>query len=251
MNRLANKVAVITGGNSGIGLATAQAFVAEGAQVIITGRSEEAINEAVAKLGPKAEGIISDAGQLSDIQHLKTAVAALTDRVDILFINAGIGKFAPFSDMPVALFDEIMDINFKGAYFSLQALLPLLSDGASVILNTSVNAHVGMSGASAYAASKAALLTVARNVSAELVERRIRINSISPGPIETPIYSKLGLPAEALEGMAGQIQNQIPIGRFGTADEIAQTAVFLASDESTFIVGTELLVDGGVHWKFV
>lgn len=249
MKKLAGKTAIITGGNSGIGLATAHEFIAQGAKVIITGRNQQALDTAVAQLGPEAQGIVSDAADMAQISKLGEQVKAITPNIDIIFINAGIGKFAPIDGMSESTFDDIMNVNFKGAYFNLQQLLPLVNDGGSIILNTSINAHIGMPGASVYAASKAALLSLAKNLSTELLPRRIRVNAVSPGPVVTPLHSteKLGLTDEQLKGMGEQLTKTIPIGRFGTAEEIAKTVAFFASDDSTFILGAELFADGGMY----
>jgi NAD(P)-dependent dehydrogenase (short-subunit alcohol dehydrogenase family) len=246
MSRLSNKVALITGGNSGIGYATAEAFIKEGATVIITGRSAQSVAEAVEKLGPQAKGIVSDTAKMEDIRQIADAVSAISSQLDVIFINAGIAKFVPFEHMTEAVFDETFDINVKGAYFTIQKLLPLLKDGSSIVLNTSINAHIGMEGASVYAASKAAMITFARNLSRELLPRQIRVNAISPGPVATPILSKAGMPEEVLQHVAAGIQSQIPLGRFGTSDEIAKIAVFFASDDSAFVLGAELIADGGM-----
>ena len=248
MKKLANKTAVITGGNSGIGLATAKEFIAQGAKVIITGRNQQSINEAVTLLGDNAYGVIVDSADINQIWTLGEKVKAIIPNIDIVFINAGIGKFSPADQMSESLFDEIMDINFKGAYFSLQQLLPLINDGGSIVLNTSINAHIGMPGASVYAASKAALLSLAKNLSAELTGRRIRVNAVSPGPVGTPLHSseKLGITDEQLTKMGEGIISQIPIGRFGTVEELAKIVTFFASDDSTFLLGAELIADGGM-----
>jgi len=242
MNRLLNKTAVITGGNSGIGLATAREFIKEGASVIITGRNKATVDQAVAELGASAKGVVADLSRLDSIRQLAGEVTAITPRVDVLFINAGIAKFAPIEGVDEAFFDEQFDINVKGAYFTIQQLLPLMGEGGSIVLNTSINAHIGMPNASIYAATKAAVLTFAKNLSAELLPRKIRVNAVSPGPIVTPLHEKLGLPAEAAEGM----KSLIPIGRFGTADEIARIVVFFASEDSSFVLGAELIADGGM-----
>jgi NAD(P)-dependent dehydrogenase (short-subunit alcohol dehydrogenase family) len=248
MKKLAGKTAVITGGNSGIGLAAAHEFIAQGAKVIITGRSEKAINEAIAQLGSNASGIISDAANMQQVKQLNQQVKAIASSIDIIFINAGIGKFNSLENMTEEMFDEIMDINFKGSYFSLQQLLPLVNDGGSVILNASINAHIGMSGASVYSASKAAILSLAKNLSAELLPRKIRVNAISPGPVGTPLHSseKLGINKDQLKKMDEDTVNQVPIGRYGTVEEIAKIVAFFASDDSSFILGAELLADGGM-----
>lgn len=246
MNRLENKVAVITGGNSGIGFATAKLFIAEGAKVIITGRRQESVDKAVEELGAQATGILSDTGNMKDINKLRAQVAAIYPAIDILFLNAGIGKFTSVEAADEATFDEQFNINVKGSYFTIQQLLPLLKDGSSIVLNTSINAHIGMPGAAIYAASKAAQLTLIRNISAELLDRKIRVNSVSPGPITTPIYDKLGMSAEDLSATTDSIRSKIPIGRFGTPEEIAKVVLFLASDDSTFLLGAELIADGGM-----
>jgi len=246
MKRLNGKVAVITGGNSGIGLATAKDFIAEGASVIITGRNKEAINKAVNELGNDAYGIVSDTGDITQLNALRAKVFELFPKIDILFINAGIGKFAPIEQVDEDHFDEQFSINVKGAYFTIQQLLPLINDGGSIILNTSISAHIGMANSSVYSATKAALITFARTLSSELLSRRIRVNAISPGPINTPIFGKTGMPADQLEQLAQGIQSQVPLGRFGNPEEIAKVATFFASDDSSFVLGAELIADGGM-----
>ncbi|MDB5133802.1 MAG: family oxidoreductase [Mucilaginibacter sp.] len=248
MKNLAGKTAVITGGNSGIGLATAHEFIAQGAKVIITGRNEKALNEAVAQLGDNAYAIASDMGDMQQIRQLNQQVKAIVPGIDIIFVNAGIGKFNQLESMTEEMFDEIMDINFKGAYFSLQQLLPLVNNGGSIIINASINAHIGMVGASVYAASKAAILSLAKNLSAELLPRKIRVNAISPGPVGTPLHSseKLGINKEQLKSMDEDTVKQVPLGRYGTAEEIAKIVAFFASDDSSFILGAELIADGGM-----
>jgi NAD(P)-dependent dehydrogenase (short-subunit alcohol dehydrogenase family) len=243
MNRLLNKTAVITGGNSGIGLATAKEFIAEGARVIITGRNKVSLDQAVADLGSQARGVIVDVSNIKDVLQLGQQVSAIFPRVDVLFINAGIAKFSPIEGVTEAFFDEQFDINVKGAFFTIQQLLPLMGEGGSIVLNTSINAHVGMPNASIYAASKAAVLTFAKNLSAELLPRKIRVNAVSPGPVATPLHSKLGVPEkEHMEQTAAAI----PLGRFGTPEEIAKIAVFFASEDSSFVLGAELIADGGM-----
>ena len=248
MSRLTNKTAVITGGNSGIGLATVRAFVSEGAKVIFTGRNVEANQKAERGIEGTVYGLVSDSGNWQDIQALKAQVEAITENVDILFINAGIAQFSPIEEVTQDFYDKIFNINFKGAYFTIQALLPLLKQGSTIILNTSINAHVGMPSASIYAASKAALLTLAKNLSAELADRKIRVNAISPGPIVTPLHTpdKFGIPEDEFKLIGEGLAAQIPIGRFGTAEEIANAVVYFASDESLFLLGTELIIDGGM-----
>lgn len=249
MKKLSNKTAVITGGNSGIGLATAQEFIAQGAKVIITGRNQKSIDEAIALLGDNAYGVIADSGNMAQIKTLNEQVKAIAPNIDIIFVNAGIGKFNSVEAMEEEMFDDIMDINFKGAYFTLQQLLPLVNEGGSIIFNTSINAHIGMAGASVYAASKAALLSLTKNLAVELLPRKIRVNSVSPGPVGTPLHSadKLGITDDQLQQMGEGILKQIPVGRFGTAEELAKVVTFFASDDSTFLLGSELIADGGMY----
>ena len=246
MGKLEGKVAVITGGNSGIGLATAKEFKEQGARVVITGRDQKTLDEAARELGGDVLAVRSDASSPADIDKLFAAVKDKFGKVDVLFINAGIGKFAPIETVTEEFFDAVMDVNFKGAYFTVQRALPLLNDGASIVLNTSINAHIGMPNSSVYAASKAALLTLARTLSAELVGRGIRVNAVSPGPVATPIYDRLGLQPEELDATAKNILGQIPMRRFGRPEEIAKTVLFLASSDSSFLLGTEVVADGGM-----
>jgi len=248
MSRLANKTAFISGGNSGIGLATVKAFVSEGAKVIFTGRNDETNQKVVSSLEGDVYSLVSDASNGQHISALKSQIEIIADHVDILFINAGIAQFCPIEQVTADFYDKIFNINFKGAYFTIQALLPLLKQGSTIILNTSINAHVGMPGASIYAASKAALLTLAKNLSAELSDRKIRVNAISPGPVVTPLHTpaKFGITEDEFKLIGKGIAAQIPIGRFGTPQEIANAAVYFASDESLFLLGTELIIDGGM-----
>lgn len=244
--RLAGKRAVITGGNSGIGLATAQAFVREGARVAIFGRDQATLNAAVATLGTAAFAVRGDVAMLDDIDRLMTAVQEQFGGLDVLFVNAGIGQFAPVDQANEAHFDQQFDVNVKGAYFTVQKALPLLQDGASVFFTGSNAGAMGMANASVYSATKAAVRSLARTLSADLKDRHIRVNVISPGPVATPILGRMGLPPEALEVVLAGMQAQVPAGRFAEADEIANAAVFLASDESRFFVGAELVADGGM-----
>lgn len=246
MNRFANKSILVTGGGSGIGLAAAKAFAAEGGRVIITGRDSGTLASALAELGPKAIALRNDAGSVAQARQLASDLAAQSIKLDAVFINAGVARFAAFADVDEALWDQTFDINVKGAYFQLQALLPLFNEGASIVINGSINAHIGMPNSSVYAASKAALITLAKTLSAELLPRGARVNVVSPGPVATPLYGKLGLDQATLEATAAQIQAQVPLGRFGTSEEIAATVLHLASPESAFIVGSEIIVDGGM-----
>ncbi len=246
MNRFANKTVLVTGGNSGIGFATAAQFAKEGARVVITGRDQATLEQARVQLGAGAIALQNNAG---DSQAAKALASALSEQgitLDAVFINAGVAKFAPFEQIDEALWDETFNVNVKGAYFAIQALTPLLNQGAAIILNGSINAHIGMANSSVYAASKAALISLAKTLSAELIVRGVRVNVVSPGPVSTPLYGRLGLPPEQLGAMAASIQSQIPLQRFGTPDEVASAVVYLSSREAAFIVGTELIVDGGM-----
>jgi NAD(P)-dependent dehydrogenase (short-subunit alcohol dehydrogenase family) len=247
MKKLENKTALITGGSSGIGFATAKEFLEQGASaVIITGRNEAALNHAKKELGGKVYTLVSDSASLDDINSLPEQVKVLVNKLDILFINAGIAKFTPIEAVDEKHYDEQFNINVKGAYFTIQKLLPFLNDGASIILNTSINAHMGKAGSSVYSATKAALITFARTLSAELLPRKIRVNAVSPGPVKTQILNRLGLPSDQLEHMATSIQSQVPLARFGNPEEIAKVATFFASDDSSFVLGAELIADGGM-----
>lgn len=246
MNRFNNKTILVTGGSSGIGLAAAKAFAAEGARVVITGRDAVSLERAGAEIGTDTLALVNDAGRLADAKALAATLAATDLRLDAVFLNAGTAKFAAFPEVDEALWDQIFSTNTKGPYFQMQALLPLLNPGASIVINGSINAHIGMPNSSVYAASKAALISLAKTLSAELLPRGARVNVLSPGPVATPLYGKLGLDAASLETTAAQIQNQIPLGRFGTPEEIASTVLHLSSPESAFIVGTEIIADGGM-----
>lgn len=244
MKNLENKVAIVTGGNSGIGYAAAAVLAERGAKVIVTGRNKEALNKAEQELN--VTGIAADQSDLKSIDNLVAEVAAKFGKVDAVFLNAGIASFAPLELASEEHYDSIMNVNVKGVYFTLQKLLPILNDGASIILNTSVNASVGMPNSSVYAASKAALLSLNRVFATELAPRKIRINAVSPGPVETPIYGKLGLQKEEVEGFGAVLADKILLKRFGQASEIGKTVAFLASDDASFITGTEIVVDGGL-----
>ena len=246
MGKLEGKVAVITGGNSGIGLATAKEFKEQGARVVITGRDQKTLDEAKREIGGDVLAVQSDTSSLTEIDKLFAVIKGKFGKIDVLFVNAGVGKFAPVEDVTEELFDSIMDINFKGAYFTIQKALPFLNDNASIVLNTSIVAHIGMPNSSVYSASKGALITLARTLSAELVGRGIRVNAVSPGPIATPILNRLGLPPEALEETKNNLEDQVPLKRFGRPEEIAKTVLFLASTDSSFLLGTEIIVDGGM-----
>lgn len=246
MNRLHNKRALITGGTSGIGLETAKQFLAEGARVIVTGSSDGSLAEARQHLGAEAIFSKTDAGNLQEQKKLAQLVQESFGQLDVAFINAGIGVFMPLDAWDEAAFDRSMAINLKGPFFLLQALLGTLANPASVILNASVNAHLGMPASSVYSASKAGLISLAKTLSGELIGRGIRVNVVSPGTVTTPIYAKLGLPAEALQQMKDGLVALTPAHRFGLPVEIAKAVVFLASDESTYAVGSEFILDGGL-----
>lgn len=246
MKTFANKTVLVTGGNSGIGLAAARQFFEQGARVIITGRDQATLYKAKAQLGDDSIALGSDAGDVAAVRAMAQALAQQGINLDAVFINAGIAKFASMDDVDETLWDETFNINAKGAYFTIQALAPLLNSGAAIILNGSINAHIGMPQSSVYAASKAALISLAKTLSAELIERGVRVNVVSPGPVATPLYDRFGMPAEQLAGMAAAIQAQVPLKRFGTPDEVASAVLYLSSPQAAFIVGTELIVDGGM-----
>lgn len=241
--KLINKNVVITGGSSGIGLATAKLFSEEGAKVIVTGRNQEALDKAEDELG--VTGIKSDSSILSDIDGLYSQVKEKFGKIDVLFLNAGIAPFVPIEQVDENHFDSIMNINVKGLFFGVQKALPLLNEGASIILTSSVVNQKGMAGASIYAASKAAVRSFARTMAAELIDRGIRVNVISPGPIDTPIFNKLGMPDDQVKGMLEGMTQMIPMKRMGKPEEIASTALFFATNDSSYITGSEINVDGG------
>lgn len=245
MSTLNGKVAVVTGGNSGIGYATAQQFKNEGAKVIITGRSAEKVKEAAEALGVK--GIVADVSNLSAIDELVKQVKNEYEKVDILFVNAGIFQPAPVGQISEEMFDHQMGINFKGAVFTTEKFLPILNNGASIINLSSVNAYTGMPNTAIYAASKAAMNSYTRTAATELAPRKIRVNSVNPGPVYTPIFNKTGMPEEQLNGFAASIQNRSPLKRFGQSEEIAKLVTFLASDDASFITGSEYNIDGGIN----
>ncbi len=244
--RLTGKVAVITGGNSGIGLATAKLFRTEGATVVITGRRQDAVAAAVKEIGGNTTGLVSDAGKVNEIQTLYQELKQQHDKIDVLFLNAGIATFGPFAEVDETTFDGMVNVNFKGLFFNVQNALPLLTEGSSVIFNTSIADQKGFVATSVYSATKAAVRSLARTLSAELVDRKIRFNAIAPGPIDTPIFDKLGVPPESVPEVKKGFASQIPMNRMGSPDDIANAALFLASDDSSFIMGIDLTVDGGM-----
>jgi NAD(P)-dependent dehydrogenase (short-subunit alcohol dehydrogenase family) len=245
MYRLQGKRALITGGTSGIGLETAKQFLTEGAQVIVTGVNPDSIARAKAELGPEVLVLRADSASVSAQKDLAQAVQAHFGQLDVAFLNAGVSVWLPMEEWTEEMFDRSFNINVKGPYFLLQALLPILANPASVVLNTSINAHVGAARSSVYAATKAAFLNMSKTLSTELLDRGIRINAVSPGPVETPLYDKLGIPYAYRDQVNRDIAATIPFGRFGTPEEVAKAVLYLASDESRWTVGSEIIVDGG------
>ena len=241
MSRLENKRALITGGTSGIGLETARRFLEEGARVAVTGSNVETLEAARRELGDVVT-IHADAGDVAGQSKLAAAIQTAFGDLDAVFINAGIGDFRPLEQWDEAGFDRSLAINLKGPFFLIRALLPLLANPASIVLNTSINAHIGMPNSSVYAATKAGLLSLARTLSGELLSRGVRLNAVSPGPIATPLHGKIGMGDNEIKDLV----SQIPAGRRGYPKEIADAVVFLASDESAFTVGSELIIDGGM-----
>ena len=245
MSRLQGKRTLITGGTSGIGLETAKQFLAEGARVIVTGVNPDSIAKAKAALGNEVLVLRADSASVAAQQALAQAVQAQYGQLDIAFLNAGVSVWLPIEAWTEDLFDRSFDINVKGPYFLIQALLPVFASPASVVLNTSINAHVGAQRSSVYAATKAAFLNMSKTLSSELLVRGIRVNAVSPGPVETPLYDKLGIPDAYREQVNKDITATIPFGRFGTPEEVAKAVLYLASDESRWTVGSEIIVDGG------
>ena len=245
MNRLAGKVALVTGGNSGIGLATAKRFVNEGAYVYITGRREAELAAAVKEIGSNVAGVQGDVSNPADLDRLFAEIQQEKGRLDILFANAGIAKYATLGTVTEELFDSIFGINVKGLLFTVKKALPLLPDGASIILNASVVGSKGLPANSVYSATKAAVRSFARTWTSDLKDRRIRVNAISPGAIDTPGLSDLLGSSEVGQQRMKMLSTVIPHGRLGVPDEVAKAVVFLASDESRYVTGAELFVDGG------
>lgn len=246
MKKLEGKVAVITGGSTGIGLATAQRFACEGAYVFITGRRQSELDAAVEQIGKNVTGVQGDASNLADLDRLYSIVKEQKGRIDILFANAGVGEYAPLGGITEEHFDRVFRINVKGLVFTVQKGLPLMQDGGSIILNASVVSRKGVPAFSIYSATKAAVRSFARSWTLDLKDRHIRVNVVSPGPIDTPIYETHGETKEETEQTKARFASFVPMGRMGTADEIAKAALFLGSDDSSFVAGAELFVDGGM-----
>lgn len=244
--KLDGKIALVTGGNSGIGLATAKLFKAEGATVIITGRNQERLEAAAREIGDGTIAIKSDTSKLNDISSLFEEIGKRFKKLDILFANAGVATFGPPESVDEATYDHMMDINVKGLFFTVQKALPLLNDGATIVLTSSTASTAGFANTAIYSASKAAVRSLARTLSADLLDRNIRVNAIAPGPIDTPIFGKLGLPEEAIKATKDGFTEMVPMKRFGRPEEVADAVLFLSSDASSYILGEELVVGGGM-----
>ena len=245
MGKLEGKIALITGGNGGIGLATAKQFVNEGAYVFITGRRDTELAAAVKEIGRNVTGVQGDVSNLGDLDRLFAQIKREKGKLDIVFANAGVARYAPLGSITEEFYDSIFDINVKGVLFTVQKALPLMPDGASIILNASIAGSKGLATYSVYSATKAAVRSFARTWTTDLKDRRIRVNAVSPGSIDTPAARDLLASSEVGEKRKKMIADSVPLGRFGTPDEIAKAVVFLASDDSSYITGTELFVDGG------
>jgi NAD(P)-dependent dehydrogenase (short-subunit alcohol dehydrogenase family) len=246
MGKLDGKIALITGGTTGIGVATAKLFQKEGAQVIVTGQSAGNVAAVQKELGAGALALQSDTSKLADIRKLMEQIRAKYGRIDIVFANAGIAKFVPLDQVDEAFYDSLFAVNVKGLYFTIQQAVPLMPDGSAILLNASVVSQKGFPGGSVYAATKAAVRSFGRSLAADLLPRRIRVNTISPGPIDTPILGKGGLPQEEVNKLKDGMAQSVPMKRMGQAEDIAKGALFLCSDDAAYVLGVELFVDGGL-----
>lgn len=246
MQKFKNKIVFITGGTNGMGFATAQEFINNGARAIITGRSEKTVNKALEDLGEKAIGIVSNAGQLSDVLDLQNQIKKHIDKIDVLFVNAGYGKFNSIENVTLEEFDEVFNMLVKGTFFTVQQILPLLSEGSSIILNTTFLTEVGHANMSIYTAAKAAVQSFIKTFAAECTSKNIRVNGISPGYIKTNIFNNTGMSSEQIESTIDAVTPTLPFKRFGEPSEIAKTVLFLASDDASYIHGIEITVDGGL-----
>ncbi|MBB1139521.1 SDR family oxidoreductase [Myroides sp. WP-1] len=243
--KLKGKIALVTGGTSGIGKATAQLLSEQGAQVIITGRNQETVDLTVAEIGYNTIGLVSDAGSMNDLLNLNHLLRQYVTQLDIVFVNAGFGKYAPLEQIDEAHYNEMFDVLVKGTLFTVQQVVPLLQTDSSIILNTSIVTEIGMANSSVYSAAKAAVQSFTKTFAAELIPKGIRVNAVSPGPITTNYFDRSNLSAEQVAQFTSSFAPQVPMQRFGTAKEVAQVVLFLASSDSSFIVGTEVSVDGG------
>jgi NAD(P)-dependent dehydrogenase (short-subunit alcohol dehydrogenase family) len=244
--KLAGKIALVTGGNSGIGLATAKLFSQEGAKIIITGRDRATLHESASIIGGDVLALQTDVANIEQIDRLYESIALKFGKIDVLFANAGIGRFTSLKDTTEQIYDEVFSINLKGLYFTVQKSLSHLNDNAAIVLNTSFIGNLGLPGTSVVSASKAAVRSLARTFSAELIDRGIRVNTVSPGAIATPFHSRTGLSQEALEANSQKFIAKIPMKRFGTSEEIAKAVLFLSTSDSAYILGAEIAVDGGI-----
>lgn len=246
MQRFRNKTALITGGTNGMGLATAQKFIDEGGSVIITGRSEETVNRALEKLGEKAFGIVSNAGNMKDLMNLQHEIRKYTEQIDLVFANAGYGRFAPLEYVDENHFDELFNMLVKGPFFTVQQVLPLMKNGSCVIFNTSMATDIAMANFSVYSAAKSAVQSLIKTFALELTERGIRVNGVSPGHIKTNIFNNTGLTGDQIDSAIDEIIPTIPFKRQGEPSEIANVVLFLASEEASYIHGAEVKVDAGI-----
>ena len=245
MKKLSGKTALITGGTTGIGYATAKLFIEHGAKVAITGQDPERVNRAGEKLGADVAAIVADISSIGNIDRMVSDVRTKLGNVDILFVNAGVFQGAPLQEADENHFNYLMDINVKGAFFTIQKVVPIMNDGGSIVINSSNANQLGFPGISIYAATKAAVRSFSRTISVDLLDRNIRVNTVSPGPIETPLFDKIGLEEEELNNLTELITSKVPMKRFGSPEEVANAVLFFGSDDSTYITGEEIVIDGG------